>query len=176
MDFKKVMQAVSRFFDGKPWRFAVIGAFGLHAYGLSRATQDLDFVTDAAAQLKLIDHLESIGYETLHRSAGYSNHLHADPAFGRVDFVYVGGETARKLFETTGATLEAGEISVAVPRPEHLAAMKIHAIKNDPSRTFRELADIQFLLGLPGVDAEEIRRYFNESGLIELYDEIKKRS
>lgn len=30
--------------------FAVIGAFGLHAYGLSRATSDLDFVTESAAQ------------------------------------------------------------------------------------------------------------------------------
>jgi hypothetical protein len=61
-----------------------------------------------------------------------------------------------------------------VPRPEHLAAMKIHAMKNDPSRTFQELADIQYLLRLPGVDELEIRGYFEKSGLLEKFDELKK--
>ena len=108
MDFQRVLREVSSFFERETWRYGVVGAFGLHAYGLSRATQDLDFVTEAAAQSELIAYLESLGFETLHRSEGYSNHLHADPAFGRVDFVFVNGETARRLFETAGATLEVG--------------------------------------------------------------------
>jgi hypothetical protein len=40
--------------------------------------------------------------------------------------------------------------TLLVPRPEHLAAMKVQAMKNDPSRTFQDLADIQALLSLPG--------------------------
>jgi hypothetical protein len=39
-------------------------------------------------------------------------------------------------------------ISVPVVRPEHLIALKIFAMKNDPERTFREIADIQELLNL----------------------------
>ena len=35
------------------------------------------------------------------------------------------------------------ERPVPVPRPEHLAAMKVLAIKNDPSRTFQDLADLR---------------------------------
>jgi hypothetical protein len=65
-----------------------------------------------------------------------------------------------------------GGRSVPVPRAEHLAAMKIHAMKNDPSRTLQEMADIQFLLRLPDVDHEEIRAYFEQSGLLERYLEI----
>ncbi|NOZ79986.1 MAG: hypothetical protein GXP48_12575 [Acidobacteria bacterium] len=46
-------------------------------------------------------------------------------------------------------------------------------MKNDPSRSFRELADIQFLMHLPGEDREEIRGYFEKHGLGEQYAEIE---
>jgi hypothetical protein len=52
--------------------------------------------------------------------------------------------------------------------------MKIHAMKHDPSRTLQEMADIQFLLRLPDVDEEAIRAYFERSGLLERYLEIKR--
>ena len=64
--------------------------------------------------------------------------------------------------------------TVRVPRPEHLAAMKVQAMKNDPERTLQEMADIRFLLSLPGVNAEEIRGYFERSGLRERYEEIQR--
>ena len=75
--------------EARDIRFGVVGAVGLQAYGLARATSDLDFVVEADAQQEVCSHLESLGYETLHRSAGYSNHVHALPALGRLDFVYV---------------------------------------------------------------------------------------
>ena len=61
-------------------------------------TLDLDIVTDAAAQEALVAFMESRGFLTLHRSCGYSNHRHHDRDRGRVDFMYVRGETAEKLF------------------------------------------------------------------------------
>ena len=174
MDFGKVIDLLSGFFERENFPFAVIGAFGLHAYGLTRATTDLDFVTDSAAQPRLVAFLESNGYETLYASEGYSNHLHQDPAFGRVDLVYVSGDTGRRLFEGATPGLLVSGRRVPVPRPEHLAAMKIHAIKNDPVRRYQELADIRFLMGLPGVDRGEIRGYFESSGLGELYDDLER--
>jgi hypothetical protein len=169
-----VIAEVTGFFERERLPLAVIGAFALHAYGLSRATSDLDFVTELAAQPKLVPFLESLGYETLHLSSGYSNHLHSDPAMGRIDFVYVGGETSRRLFASTRTMPVMEGISLAVPRAEHLAAMKIRAMKNDPERTFQELADILFLLRLPEIDEDEIRGYFEKQGLIEKYYEIRK--
>ncbi|MEO8349380.1 MAG: hypothetical protein ABI610_10740 [Acidobacteriota bacterium] len=174
MDFPKVIDNVAGFFERENLPFAVIGAFGLHAYGLTRATTDVDFVTDSAARSRLIQFLEANGYETLYASEGYSNHLHEDSAFGRVDVVYVSGETGRLLFEGASPRSLTPGRDVPVPRPEHLAAMKIHAIKNDPGRRHQELADIRFLMGLPGVDRSEIRGYFGSSGLEELYDEIER--
>jgi hypothetical protein len=174
VDFGRVIETLAEFFEREKLPYAVIGAFGLHAYGLTRATTDVDFVTDRAAQPRLVAFLEARGYETLYASDGYSNHMHPDPTFGRVDLVYVSGETGRRLFEgATSRSLIPGR-RVPVPRPEHLAALKVHAIKNDPERRHQELADIRFLMGLPGVDRKAVRDYFASSGLEKMYDDLER--
>jgi hypothetical protein len=98
VDFGRVLQTIAEFFDLTRFPYAVIGAFGLHAYGLSRGTFAMDFVTQTEGQAQLVGFLESLGYETLHVSTGYSSHLHALAALGRIDIVYVGGETSERLF------------------------------------------------------------------------------
>jgi hypothetical protein len=176
VDFQRVLTLIAEFFAREDRRFAVIGAFALQAYGFARATQDLDFVVEASCQDELIAHLASLGYETLHRSSGYSNHLHADPALGRIDFVYVDAETAAVIFSPPLRHLELPQVSVPVPRPEHVIAMKLHGITNDPSRTFRDLADVQELMQLPEIDMAEVRGYFEKYGLLERYREIRRMS
>ena len=168
------MKEIGQFFEREGFPFAIIGAFALHAYGLTRATRDLDFITDIQAQEKLIRFLEKLGYETLYVSTGYSNHLHTDPAMGRIDFVYTSGETSRQLLGSATKTFVLGETTFAVPRAEHLAAMKIQAMKKDPERTFQEMADIQFLMRLPGIDKKEIKGYFEKQGLLDKYNEIQR--
>ena len=174
LDFSRVVDVVAAFFERAGVPFALAGGFALHAYGLSRATTDLDFVTDSGVHERLTAFLESLGYETLHTSPGYSNHLHPDPALGRLDFIYVSDETSARLFAAPGAALHFGNRERPVPRAEHLAAMKVHAMKNDPGRSLQEMADIRFLLQLPGIDGDEIRGYFEKAGLREKYDEIKR--
>ncbi len=174
MDFARVLSTLAEFLEREGIPYAVVGAFGLQAYGLGRATMDVDLVAEAGARQRILAFLESLGYETLHASTGYSNHLHALPAMGRVDLVYVGGDTGRLLFGQCTRPLDLGGQRLPVPRPEHLAAMKIQAMKNDPSRTLQDMADIQFLLRLPGVDEAEIRGYFERAGLLERYLEIKR--
>ncbi|MFB3820273.1 MAG: hypothetical protein ACE147_21660 [Candidatus Methylomirabilales bacterium] len=53
MDFRRVLDTITRFLDERGFRYAVIGAFALSVYGVSRATQDIDFVVDAAGQRDL---------------------------------------------------------------------------------------------------------------------------
>ena len=174
MDFARVLETVADFFERTGFPYGVIGAFGLHVYGLSRGTFDLDFVTETAAQPQLVAFFESLGYETLHVSGGYSNHLHALTALGGVDVVYVSGETSERLFAGCRTMPGPAGRSVPVPRPEHLAAMKIQAMKNDPRRTLGEMEDIRFILMLPGIDEGEIRGYFERAGLRARYDELKR--
>jgi len=174
LDFGRVFATVAAFLDGEGFPVAVVGAFGLHAFGITRATQDLDFVTDAAARPKVLAFLESLGYETLHASEGYSNHLHGDPALGRVDFVYVSGNTRQQLFHGSRERLTLGGRAALVPRPEHLIAMKVQAIKNDPTRSFQDLADIRSLLLLPEVDQTEVEGHFVRAGLKDKLDELRE--
>lgn len=176
MNFRKVFDTVGKFMNDHGYRYALAGAFALHAYGVSRATSDLDLIAEVDARAGLISFLESLGYETLHASAGYSNHVHLLPGLGRIDCIYVGGETADRLFEGSKEMGVFHGLKVRVPRPEHLCAMKVLAMKNDPSRALQEMADVQRLLELPGIDEGEVRGYFERHGLMEAFHEIKKRS
>jgi hypothetical protein len=174
VDLERVVPIVVDFLKGAGHPFALAGAVGLHAHGISRATLDLDLVTLRQAQDALVAFLERTGYETLYRSEGYSNHVHGDVALGRVDVIYVNGETGRRLFAGCRAHLDVAGRRVPVPRAEHLIAMKVQAIKNDPRRTFKDLADVQALMRLPGIDTEEVRGYFQRAGLGDRYDELQR--
>lgn len=127
MNFRCVLETVGKFLTDRGYRYALAGAFAMHAYGLSRATSDLDLVVEARGQGDLIHFLESLGYETLYVSTGYSNHLHSLPALGRIDCIYVEGATSEQLFQTTTEVGVIKGIPIRVVRPEHLCAMKILA-------------------------------------------------
>ena len=172
MDFGIVLGAVSGFLEEKRYHYAVIGGIALASYGMPRTTLDVDFVVELSAQEDLIRFLESRGYQTLHRSTGYSNHKHPDPTWGSLDVVYVSGDTSQKLFAETTIHRGPRNVEIPLPKPEHLAALKVLAMKNDPDRTFQEMADIRFLLTLPGVDRREVKGYFDRYGLRNRFDEL----
>lgn len=172
VDFERVLRILAGFFDanGAPW--GVIGGLAMAAHGSPRTTLDVDIVADGDFQDPLIDYLESLGFTTLHRSSGYSNHLHEDTDLGRIDVVYVRGGTSRQIFGGTELHPGPEGLEIPVPRPEHLAAMKAFAIRNDPSRTLRDLADIRVLLASKGVDRAEVGRYFERYGLEALFERL----
>ena len=159
MDFTRAIDLVHGFLAEHGIDHALIGGLALAAYGLPRTTLDLDLAIEGQHQDTVITFLEGAGYETFHRSIGYSNHVHPDAALGRVDCVWVRGETAAQMFAGARYLPGPGGTPLPVVKPEHLAAMKLQAVKNDPSRKHRDLEDIRFLLGLPGVDRLELEAY-----------------
>ena len=58
----------------------------------------------------------------------------------------------------------------------HLAAIKVQAMKNDPTRRHQELADVASLLRLPDVDTSEVREQFARHRMLALWDEIEPQS
>ncbi|HET9209889.1 MAG TPA: hypothetical protein VFR03_05795 [Thermoanaerobaculia bacterium] len=97
-----------------------------------------------------------------------------DPAWGNLDFVYVGAETSREIFAACRIVTGPGGRLIRVPKPEHMAALKVNAMKNDPARTFQDMADVQFLLTLPGIDRGQVRDYFDRQGMRDRFDELEK--
>lgn len=172
MKFKNVIELLIDFFATHQMVHALIGGFALQAYGYSRATQDVDFILKQEDQPKIIEFLESLGFETLYRSKGYSNHRHALSGLGQVDFVYIKGETATTIFSGAKRLSILKNVELPVVSPMHLAALKIFAIKNDPSRRLREMADIEYLMSLPEVKTEAVRSYFEKQGLLKDFDDI----
>ena len=174
MQFDEVLRTFAAFFEREGIRYAVAGGLAIHAWGRSRTTHDIDFVVDGTVQSRVIAFTESKGYRTLHASSGYSNHEHPDQTFGIVDFMYVYGETAERVFADASQRLVAGDAAAPVPKPEHLIAMKVQAIKNAPRRVSIDVPDIEYLLGLPGVDRNAVRDYFDRAGLLRIYDVLAK--
>ncbi len=174
MDFVAGLDLIAGFLAGRAGRSAVIGGIALAAYGNPRTTIDLDFIVEGDLQEELIAFLESEGFETLFRSSGYSNHKHPDPERGRLDFVYLRGETTEKIFSECRRLPGPGGSTILVPKPEHLAALKVQATKNDPARAPSDMADVRFLLGLPGVDHQAVREYFERAGQGDLFRELQR--
>jgi hypothetical protein len=174
VNFAASIDRVEQILASGPWRSAVAGGVALAAYGNPRLTLDLDIITEALAQDSLVAALEAAGYETLYRSTGFSNHLHRDRQWGRLDFIYVDDRTAASLFADLRELPGPAGRLIRVPRPEHLIAMKVHAIKNDPERALQDLADIGFLLDVPSVDRLEVRAYFERAGLLSRWEPFER--
>jgi len=172
MKFKKTFKLLIDFFERERIDYALIGAFALKAYGYTRATQDVDFIARQKDQKKIIVNLESLGFETLYSSTGYSNHLHSLSGLGRIDFVYVKGDTAESIFKETMRILFFDNLTVPVVRPEHIVALKVFAMKNDPDRALRKMADIKALPSLPEINLQEVQKYFKKYGQMERYYDI----
>jgi hypothetical protein len=151
----------------------LVGGFAVAAWGSARTTLDLDILVDDAVRSELLARIVGEGFEAYNDTDGFTNLQHPDPALGRLDLIWVSGGTSLQLFE--GAVSRPGPDAkpILVAKPEHLVAMKLRAIQNRATRVIRDEPDIQHLLGLPGIDHNEVRGYFEKVGLAELYSRLK---
>ena len=98
--------------------------------------------------------------------------MHPLSGMGSIDFVYVKGDTAESIFKEAVKILFFNNLTVPVVRPEHIVALKVFAMKNDPDRALREMADIKELLSLPEINLQEVQKYFEKYGQMERYYDI----
>ena len=136
----------------------------------------MDIAIDVAQSARVISFVESLGFATRYLSTAFSNHEHADPEWGHVDFMYLSGETAERVFSATSMKELVAGRPMPVASPEHLAMMKALAMKNFPHRTLYEGEDVRTLLQVPGVDRDAVKDYFERHGLLELFDAIEEKT
>jgi|SRR5207237_1411701 len=172
MRFDDVLRTFSEFFEREGIRYSLAGGLALLAWGHSRTTNDVDFVVDLSNAARVQTFAESLGYETTHASSGFSNHRHPDRGFGAVDFIYVTGTTADQVFAGASRKSAVG-VELPVTRPEHLIAMKVVAMKNRAMRVLIDAPDIAYLMTLPDIDRAKVREYFQQHGLLKIYDELE---
>jgi hypothetical protein len=172
MDVARVLDLVGPFFEGRRQPWALVGGVALLAYGAARATFDVDLMSPRALRDDLVGFLEGNGFATLSVQAGFSNHQHPEPGLGRVDVIYVSGATADRIFAGCQRRPITSTHEALVPRPEHLVAMKAQAFARDQGR-YTDLADLRYLLALPGLDLAEARGYFEAAGLSEHFEKLR---
>ncbi|MBD3271116.1 MAG: hypothetical protein GF384_01095 [Elusimicrobia bacterium] len=173
MSIKEVFKAITGFFNKNRIKFATIGAFALYSYDYVRATQDIDFLTRDKNKKQIINFLESLGFETVLSSDAFSNHVHRIGK-ARVDIMYVDNQTAAEIFRSTRKRMIFNTLNIPVVSPEHLVALKLFAIKNNPDRKLRDLADIKELLQRVNYDRKKVQQYFKKYKMYNYYNEILK--
>ena len=176
MDYGKTLELVLEFFRAKGFDYALIGGFALNAYGLTRNTDDIDFLLRNQDGPETVSFLESLGYQTLSRTEAFSNHEHSLKGFARVDFLYVNGHTADTIFrETREVYLLAGR-KVRIVKPEHLIALKLFSSVSNPERASLDREDIAHLLHLKDLDRNEIQNYFKKYSDLKVLRELEGQS
>jgi hypothetical protein len=148
---------------------ALIGGLALAPYGVVRATQDVDLLTDSNSADALDRELSGLGYRCVHRSADAANYLRGDE---RLDLLYASRPAARQLLAAAQPrTTPFGALNVI--GLEGLIAFKLQGLVNDPRRT-QDLEDIRALLraNKETLNRGEVREYFRLFEREALLDEL----
>ncbi len=180
MNFEKVLTFLLENFQKYGIRYALMGGFALHAAGYSRATQDIDILILKIDMPKARKLLLSIGYEVLHESEDVVNFKSALKDLGQIDFLLAHRSyTKNMLKRAQECDILKGQFKVKVITPEDIIGLKVQASANDPSRSARDLADIEELLKRHAgkLDLKLLREYFSlfnrQDELDELLGRIK---
>lgn len=148
---------------------ALIGGLALAAHNFVRATQDVDFLADAADADKIDTLLRSLGYRCLHRSEDAANYLRGDEG---IDFLYAHRPASLQLL-AQASERDTGLGRLRVVSAEGLIGFKLQAYVNNPKRT-QDIEDIRSLLraNRGALNMDEVRSYFGLFGREELLNEL----
>lgn len=166
--FDQIAQALAAF-ASREVSPALIGGLALAAHDVVRATQDVDFLLDAAESDRVNDILLGLGYRCIHRSEDAANYIRGDEG---LDLLYAHRPISRQLLaQARERDTPMGRLRVV--SAEGLIAFKLQGFVNDSTRT-RDLDDIRSLLQAKGsaLDMDEVERYFRLFDRQALFDEL----
>jgi hypothetical protein len=176
VDFKLVIEKLLTAFKNENIHYALIGGFALGAWGIPRATVDIDFLVNRDDLEKVHRIMTEMGYECPYRTENVSQYVSARRALGEVDYLHAFREISvgmiqraaeKKLFNET--------VSIKVLKTEDLIGLKVQAMANDESRKAIDLSDIETLMALykKEMDWSTIEEYFGLFGFHKLLNELK---
>jgi len=152
----------------------LIGGQAVGVRGYQRVTLDVDFMITEADYEKLKPAMCAAGYQEVTRTAVAAKLRAESENLVDVDFMFVDTDTFSGIqSESEAETFQ--EASFLVPKPEHLIALKLHAIKQQPIvRELKDLNDIVELVKANHLDtsAEGFKSLCLKFGTQELYQKI----
>lgn len=123
----------------------LIGGYALPVYGVVRQTVDVDCLVVDRDERIINEILTVAGYVERQRTEAFVRYAHPSDLLMDADVMIVDSSTFGKVVDKS-ALHQVGSVMVRVPCLAHLIALKLHAIKNNPKREIKDLADIVELL------------------------------
>jgi Nucleotidyl transferase AbiEii toxin, Type IV TA system len=148
----------------------LVGGHALQAHGVVRQTVDVDCLVPDVRASSLEEILRSAGFTRLARTENFSRFRH--PTLGHVDVLFVDSPTFDQLSRQS-LPYKVGNATLRVPSLDHLIALKLHAIKNDPARELRDLSDIVDMVKRNSFSGDELRRLCMRFGPAGIWDKVR---
>jgi len=157
--------------------YLVIGGHAVNFYCEPRTTLDVDFLVRKVDQQRWTELLHIEGFMIRHDGGTF---VQFSPPYGiewRLDLMLVNDQTFDRLKHEAHPVQVLG-VSTLIPRPEHLIAMKLHALKHGHSERFeKDLGDVLSLIRSAELDARSgaFRGLVEQFGTMEIYERILER-
>ena len=136
---------VGELFKKKKIPVALIGAMAVNAYNISRFTKDVDFMILISDFEGILPDLMEMGLEIFHKQENFVRLRHREFREIITDFLFVDEGTLQHILRD-GKSIQMFKQTFVVPSLNHLIAMKLHAIKQNPEREIKDLLDIANLI------------------------------
>jgi hypothetical protein len=151
----------------------LIGGFALHFYGVDRQTMDVDFLVSSEDFAKLEGHLTGGGYRLGEKSNIFARFIPSEKPKLMVDFLFAETKTVERI-KADGKIVDISGRQFVVPSAQHMVALKLHAIRQNPARKAMDLADITALIqhAPEALRRATIQTLCGTHGTPELFDEI----
>ena len=126
-------------------RLLVVGGMAVNSHGFTRLTVDVDGLIATDDLETVAEAFRSAGYSEVTRNHLFARYYRPDIDPGTVDVLLVNQQTMDKMWPDRIATTFRDR-ELPIPKLEHLFALKLHAIRNDPRRWGQDLRDIHELM------------------------------
>ena len=140
-------------------------------------TADIDFLITADDFKKIVNLLKKEGYKEDYSQEVFTRLTTDSDYLVDLDFMFVDDKTLSKVIDE-GSEIEIAKQKFIVPSLNHLIALKLHSIKNNPKlRKEKDLPDIIELIKANKVDIKnnDFKNICLTYGTQDLYEEILRR-
>lgn len=154
----------------------LIGGFALTCYGVTRLTADIDIVIIEQDYDQAKSVLEHHGYKTGVKKSNFVRCYSGSGALMDIDILFVTRQTFDRLLASSKNEPVLGR-PMSIPSLDHLIAMKLHAIKNNPKhRMFRDLPDIVnlFRQNATAISEKRLQELCRDYGPNDIYGKIRE--
>ncbi len=156
-------------------RTMLIGGHAMQAYGIVRQTLDIDWMAKDADVPKIREIMKCLGYDLLKETENFLRFHHQKTGMIDIDVLLVDARTFEMLYDS-GCICDTPFGKWRIPSPAHFIALKLHAVKNNPLRETRDIADIVDILRKTGsrVSQDDLKLLCEKYGPEGIYEKIRR--